>query len=256
MTLAETQALFHQALTRPESVSSASLEACFAGTPELGAVDRVAIYQDMYLWRLAEALREVFPQVARAVGDERFLALARDYLARHPSEHHDIGLVGRQLAGFLSEFPDPDRPDLADLAALEWARHQVFFEAPSAPAGPEALADLGPEAFARTALALAPALRLLELEHAVVPLWRQLEEGGPLEPPRPGPSAVAVWRTGHEVFHAALPADEAAALGRALAGLGLAEICAAFAEREAPAVAAHAALSSWLEEGWITGTRG
>lgn len=64
-------------------------------------------------------------------------------------------------------------------------------------------------------------------------------------------SAVAVWRNGFEVFHGPLPLDEAAALEAAASGASLAAICAAFAYRQDPAAAAHAALSSWLREGWI-----
>jgi hypothetical protein len=62
---------------------------------------------------------------------------------------------------------------------------------------------------------------------------------------------VAVWRSGFDVIHAALPPDEAAALEAARSGDSLATICAAFADREDPATAAHAALSSWFDEGWI-----
>jgi hypothetical protein len=251
MTLAETQALFHEAITSPSALPKERLGACFAGTPDLPAEDRVAIYANMYLWRLVDALRETFPNLARHLGAERFAALSEDYLRRNPSDHHDVGRVGRRLAAFLREHPDPARPDLADLAGLEWARHEVFFAPPAEPAGPDAFAGLGPEAFARTALVLSPALRVVVLEHAVAPAWRRLEDGEPLDPPSPGASAVAVWRSGFEVFHAALPLDEAVALEGAAAGDDLARICAAFADREDPAAAAHAALSSWLEEGWI-----
>ena len=177
MTLAETQALFHEVLTSAEPVAADRIDACFAGTPEHPAVERVAIYANMYLWRLVEALRETFPNLVRFLGDEGFAALAGDYLRRHPSEHHDVGQVGRRLAAFLRQYPDPERPDLADLAELEWARHQVFFAPPAEPAGAEAFAGLDAEAFSRTGVALSPALRVLVLDHAATPLWRQLEDG-------------------------------------------------------------------------------
>jgi hypothetical protein len=251
VTLAETQALFREALTGDGPVAAARLEACFAGTPELPAAERVAIYADMYRWRLVDALRETFPKLVRALGDEPFAALAGDYLCRHPSEHHDVGQVGRRLAAFLREYPDPERPDLADLAELEWARQEAFFAPPAAPVGPEALAGLDADAFSRTGLQLSPALRILVLDHAAPPLWRRLEDGEPPEAPSPGPAAVAVWRSGFEVFHAALPLDEAAALEQAAAGEPLAAICAAFGGREEPAAAAHGAISSWLAEGWV-----
>ncbi len=98
---------------------------------------------------------------------------------------------------------------------------------------------------------LSPALRVLVLDHAAAALWRGLEDGEPPDPPSPGASAVAVWRRGFEVFHGPLELDEAVALEGAAAGDDLARICAAFSRREDPAAAAHAALSSWIAEGWI-----
>jgi hypothetical protein len=256
VTLAETQSLFQEALAGEAPVEGRRLEACFAGTPGFPAAARVAVYAGMYLGRLAEALRETFPLSARFLGEERFAALAGDYLARHPSEHHDIGQVGRLVPAFLREHPAPERPDLADLAALEWARHRVFFAPPSARVGPEAFAGLAPEDLERTRLLLSPALALLRLEHAVAPLWRRLEDGLAPPPPEPGPAAVAVWRDGFQVLHRSLPSDEAEALEGAASGEALDRVCAGFAGRPDPAGAAHAALSGWLAEGWIAGLAG
>ena len=251
MTLAETQALFHEAITAPVPLDRARLEACFAGTPGLPAPERVAIYADMYLWRLVDGLRQTFPNLARLLGDAGFAGLAGDYLRRHPSEHHDISQAGRRLAGFLRGRPGAERPDLANLAELEWARQEVFFAPAAAPVGAGLLAGIDADGFARLTLRLSPALRLLRPGHDVGPLWRSLEDGLPPPPPRPGGSAIAVWRTGFEVVHALIAPDEAAALEVALAGAPLAEVCAPFASSADPAAAAHAALSSWLAEGWV-----
>jgi Protein of unknown function (DUF692) len=62
-----------------------------------------------------------------------------------------------------------------------------------------------------------------------------------------------VWRPRYDVFHIKLDLDETVALESALAGEPLSRICAAFARREDPAGAAFAALSSWLQEGWVAG---
>jgi hypothetical protein len=249
VTLAEAQALLHEAITSPEPLPKARLEACFAGSDELPADERVAIYANMYLWRLVDALRETFPSLTRLLGDTEFAALAEDYVRRNPSRHHDIGRVGLALPAFLREFPDRDRPDLADLAELEWARHEVFSSPRADPLGPEALAELTPE----TVLEVSRALRVLRLDHAVAPLWRRIESGLAAEPPSPQSAALAVWRSGFEVFHSALSLDEAAAVASASSGGDLVSICAVFAGREDPAKAAHAALSSWFREGWIVG---
>ncbi|HSM93518.1 MAG TPA: DNA-binding domain-containing protein [Anaeromyxobacteraceae bacterium] len=255
MTLAETQALFAGLLTGDEPAAPGRIAACFAGTPALPAEARVGIYAGMYRWRHADALRATFPALARWLGEDRFLALATDYVRAHPSDHHDLGRLGRRLAAFLRDHPDRGRPDLADLAALEWARQEVFFAPPIAPAGADALVGLSPSAFARRRLALSPALRVLRLAHDAAALWRAIDAGHAPAPPAKGRFAVAVWRRGFDVFHGALALDEAAALRGAAAGDPLARVCAAFGDRAEPAAAAHAALSRWLEEGWILAAR-
>lgn len=253
MTLAETQALFAELVRRGPEADPAGLEACLAGTPDLPAAERLAIYAGMFLWRQVEALREEFPRLAGLLGEERFPALCRAYLSEHPSEHHDIGQLGRALAAFLRREPDPDRPGLADLAELEWTRSLAFGAAEAAAAGPEAFAGLAPEAFAAARLRLAPSLHLLRLGSGAAALWSALEAGEEPGPALLAPSAVAVWRAGHRVLHATLDDDEAGALAAAMAGEPLARVCAAFAGSAEPAAAAHAALSSWIEEGWVAG---
>lgn len=252
MTLAETQDLFGELLRRGPEAESERREACFAGTAELPAAERVGIYASMYLWRQVDALREEFPMLARLLGEERFLPLCRAYLAAHPSEHHDIGRLGRKLAAFLRDWPDAGRPDLADLAELEWTRSRAFWAADSEAVGAGALAALRPEAFAGARLRLLPALHLLFLRSGADALWRALEAGEEPGPCLPGPSAVAVWRSGDRVLHATIGPDEARALAAAMAGEPLSGICAAFEGSDEPAAAAHAALSSWIEEGWVS----
>jgi hypothetical protein len=250
MTLAETQAAFHALATRAANPPSAA-EDFFVGSSELGAAERIGIYADMYLWRLTDALREDYPKVAALLGDERFLALAEAYAREHPSDRPDLGQFGRYLPAFLRRFPAPERADLADLAALEWARSDVFFEAAATPAGRDALAGLEPHAFLDARLELVPALRLLVLDHDVAAVWRRLEDGEPAGTPAPDAIAVVVWRCGFDVFHSRVELDEARAVEAALAGEPLPRVCAAFERREDPAAAAFAALASWLDEGWI-----
>jgi hypothetical protein len=253
VTLAETQALFHAAVTRAEGDRSLEIQRCFSGSAELGAAERVQIYADMYLWRLVDALREDYPKLAALLGEERFYALSEAYVREHPSRHHDLGRAGLHLPAFLRAHPDLERPDVADLAALEWARSEVFFEAEAKPATSDALAALAPERFPQTKLRPVPALRVLAVEHEVVALWRALEQETPAPPPKPGIHAIAVWRSGFEVFHTGLESDEAEALRAIASGKPLSHVCALFGDREDPARAAFDAIASWFNEGWIAG---
>lgn len=195
MTLAETQRLFWQALRGEET------DARFVKGP-----DRLHVYAEMFLLRQVDVLRTDFPELAAKLGDEAFFALARRYVLAHPSEDPDLGRLGRAFAGFCG---DP-------LAALEWARCEVFLEA-------EVL-RMRPEEFAqRLEVRIAPALRLA--------------------------GQTVVWRTPGDFTtnEVDLPDDELRALRLALAGASFEEICGAFGE---PA-RAFEALQSWLAEGWL-----
>jgi hypothetical protein len=211
--LAETQAAFHALATRAEDPPSAA-EGFLVGTSDLPAAERIGIYADMYLWRLTDALREDYPKLAALLGDERFLALAETYAREHPPDRADLGQFGRHLPAFLRRFPAPERADLADLAALEWERAEVFFGAPAEPITREALAALGTDAFADARPRLIPALRVLVLDHDAAALWRRLEEDEPAGAPIANATAVVVWREGFDVFHGRIELDEAGRRGR------------------------------------------
>jgi hypothetical protein len=214
MNLAETQKLFWNALRGDVE----GLDACFAGTPQLPAGERVGIYAQMYVFRQVDALREDFPLLVKKLGDEAFFQLAEKYVLAHPSEDPDLGRLGRRFAGFCPE-------ELRELAALEWARSEVFVEADAASISPEQFAAaVDEDAFAHARVKIIPALRLI--------------------------GATVVWRAGFEVFDVELAPEEAKALRLALDGEPLGEICGAFGESQA----AFAALQSWLAEGWIAAT--
>jgi hypothetical protein len=251
VTLAQTQALFHAAVTGGD-FDPGELAACFAGTAALPAADRLGIYADMWFFRQVDALRAEFPALSTALAEERFAALCREYLEAHPSEHHDIGRLGRHLARFLRRHPAPERSDLGDLAELEWARSEVFFAAEMEPVGREALAELSAASFPDAHLRLVPALRLLLLAHPAHLSWRDAQRGESTAS-APSDTHLAVWRRGDEVFHSALDAFEARALRAALNGACLAEVCAQFVAAEQPVETGFMALASWADEGWMGG---
>jgi len=232
MSLAEIQRVFWQLLQGEE----APLDG-FVGSADVPAAERVRIYQDMFLHRQVDALRETFPKVVAALGDEAFFAAAERYVRAHPSDHPDLGQLGRRFAGML------ERSDLRDLARLEWARAEVFEAPPAATMSLEDFARLAQdaEAFMHQAVRFVPALRLLTLEHDIAPLW---DETGAAAA---GTSHWVVWRKELEVFHVRIDDAEARAAHLALGGAAVGEICGVFDDP----VRATAALQSWLGEAWI-----
>lgn len=236
MNLAETQRLFWELLQGYDRPLHG-----FVGSAELPASERVGIYTRMFIDRQVDALRETFPKTVAAVGDPAFYELASQYLRAHPSTHPDLGQVGHSFAAFLQ------RADLADLARLEWARAEVFEAAPaqSLTAADFAALARDPVEFAHRRVHAIPAVRLLDLDYDIDPLW----DGG-AKAAMPQRSHVVVWRAGFEVFHAAVDGSEAAALRLAIEGAPLGDICGALAD---PARAVEV-LQSWLDEGFISST--
>lgn len=251
MTLAEAQDLFAALVTGDRPVDPEAREALLVGDRELSASERARIYSDMYLFRLVAALREDYPLLARLVGDDEFFSLGAGYARAHPSRHPSLARLGAHLPAFLRG-RELSRADLADLAALEWARAQAFVAPDEEPLGEDALRSLG-ESAASARLRLVPSVRLLSLMHDAAALWADLEASRAPGPPRRSPTSLLVWRKGFEVFHAAVSPEELSALSAVQRGATLGEACAAFAALPDPGGAALDAISSWSGEGLLAG---
>jgi hypothetical protein len=250
--LAEMQRVFYQLATRAPGSNALDPATIVVSTPALDAQARVGIYADMFIWRQIDALRDDFPKLSLLLGDGPFYAMAEEYLIAHPSRHASLSALGRELPGFLLGWSGEGmRADLADLAALEWARAKVFEEANVEAAPPEFLRAFAADELPEVRLRFVPALRLMPLLHDLAALWQALEDGAPAVPASPARESVAVWRKEFEVFHAAIDADEARALALALSGEPLGVVCEAFAQRPDAVEAAFRAISSWSAERWI-----
>ena len=61
---------------------------------------------------------------------------------------------------------------MADVAALEWACHEVYHEADPVPLAPARLADVSPVQQMRLRLHLAPAVRFVASRYPVLRIWQ------------------------------------------------------------------------------------
>jgi hypothetical protein len=266
--LSELQARFFELITGAEGVTA---ELAARGVPaaeaeavagalavadaRASAVERLDVYANMYFFRILDALRADYPKVLAVVGDEAFHDLATGYLLAHPSRHPSLRFVGAALPGFVAEHRlSRERPWLAELAALEWARVDVFDRRDAAPMTREALAAVAPEDFASIALRCVPACALVPAAWAVEQPWRAVEDGAAPEAPAPAAEghAILVWRRGVTVLHRAVDGDEARALELVARGTTFGALCAALAETlgsdEAAAGRAVQLLVAWLAD--------
>jgi len=272
-------ALGAAALHREGTLESEDLAFLVRSDATLSAVEHVDIYADMYFYRLRDCLAEDFPKLAAQLGEARFHNLITDYLLAHPSSHFSLRELGRALPGFLAGHAlARELPALADLAALEWARGDVFDETDATPLSQHLLLERGAAAPEIFRLALVPAARLLRIDPSVLPLWKRLgavDHADEKDGTAPGAVGrandaretntsthrkescdVVVWRKGFGVYHRSLPADEARCLealsagGATLARLG--EIASAHAPPERAGQRLAELLALWTMDQFVT----
>jgi hypothetical protein len=131
----------------------------------LSAFERLEIYSRSYWFRLLECLYDDYPGLRAVLGEERFMTLARAYLAECPSRSFTLRNLGSRLHGFLLEHPELSAPrtELAiDMSLMEWAQIVAFDGPAKKPISEGDLLGADP---ATLRLALQPYLTLLKLEY-------------------------------------------------------------------------------------------
>jgi len=220
------QAAFAAALRDRAAAPDAT--SCLAGDPALAA-RRLGIYRANVAATSARALGAAYPVARQIVGDEFFDALARAYLAAHPSTSGDLHEFGAAFAEFVAAFPHTrSLPYLPDLARLEWAVHRAYGAADATPLDPAALAAVPPGRQAVLRFLLAGGTAVVQSAHPVARLWEIHQPGfdGAFDVDWSVAQSALVAREGLRVTVTALAAGEAAFLSAVLAGVGFGDAAA------------------------------
>lgn len=245
--LAATQRWIQDVITDPDGVDAGlaraavgtlTVEAVVRGSAQLGARERLALYSRTYRRRLAGCLRESYPGLRHALGDDLFDDFALEYLSAQPSRSYTLASLGAGWPGYL-EATRPDRelpahererwPDfLVDLARLERTFCEVYdgpgAEGQALPAAadlPDA-ADPGARWRAATMTPVA-CLRLVRARFPVGDYLAAVRRGE--DPPLPAParSFIAVSRRDYVVTIAELDSRAHALLCALTGGASLAD---------------------------------
>lgn len=257
--LAETQRALLSLITGQHDDGPVQADALVVGDARGTAELRVAVYANMYRLRVAEALEAQFPRLARRLGPGAFAEMSAAYIHDHPSRHPSLRFVGERLPGWLTD--KRHAPLTRGLAALEWARTDVFDLPDETVLTLAGVRSWPPERFGEFPLGLIAAHRLLAVPSGTARLWDTLAVE-PIEPP--GQSAnederevLLVWRAGTAVYHRAVKEREHAALARAAAGTAFGVLCDALlnadtgAGEEAAVHQAYTWMSTWLADGLL-----
>ncbi len=180
----------------------------------LTAIERLEIYGYAYYARLLECLRDEFPVLKHALGEELFDDFAAEYLERYPSRSYTLFQLGVNFPRFLAETrPDreeevsdvPEWPDfLIDIARLELTFNEVF-DGPGVEGehllDADQLQGLAPERLLEARLVGVPCLRLLSLHYPVHQYFTAVRRHEDPELPEPGETFLAVTRRRYVVRH-------------------------------------------------------
>lgn len=213
------------------------------------AGSRVAVYQHGYRIRLRDALKHEFDGL-RCMAGQGFDALLDAYVAAHPSAHYNIRWYGAGLAGFL-EKTRRDKPQLAEMARLDWAISAAFDAADETSIGMAELAAVPPEAWATLRLLPLANLQLLSCTCNVDAFRRSADRGSQRPHLRryAKPRHIVVWRQAMSVHYRRLDEDEHQALSAAQRHEPFAALCAVLAARHGE-TAAMARMVTLLQ-GWV-----
>jgi len=192
------------------------------------APERLAVYQNAYLARLLEVLREQFPCTRFAASDELFDQFAAAYVQVHPPQSYTLG----RLADHLPDYLDATRPAhwgafLVELARLEQVIDRVF-DCP----GPEGSPPFTfpDDASESLRLTFVPGFELHAFHYPVSAYYTDWKAGSEPAWPEPAEQFVALLRREYVVRRYELSRAQYELLANLHAGKTLGEALRAAAE--------------------------
>jgi hypothetical protein len=225
----------------------------------LTPVERVGVYQGMYLLRMVEALENDYPALAHFLGDQAFADLVTRYVAAHPSKSYTLNRLGEALPEFVRASRGiPKKTFAADLARLERAVTEVF-DAPESPAWPAAEVERLPQdAWEGAVLVPIAAFRTLAFGHPVNAYFQSVKDENHDHPDTARKATwIVVWRKNYEVWRLNLTKDAYDFLRALASGRPFGKAVATTARRlqGSPGDQLFRWLRDWVAEGMFQGVR-
>jgi len=227
-----------------EQIPPAQATAVVLPSRTLTGEERVAIYRDMYLVRMRDALQTDYPGVAHFLGEERFHRLVADYVAAHPSRSYTLNRLGDHFPEFVRTSSVPRREFVHDLACLELAVTEVFDAEESPALTAAAIAAVPADGWDTARLIPITALRLVAFDYPVSAYLQSVKDGTPHPTTRRRSTWVAVFRRDYAMTRLDLSRDAYELLSKLVSGATLGD-----AVRSAPR-AKEEQLFQWFRE-WM-----
>lgn len=190
-----------QNLMFPRQTSIDQVQDILIPSKSLSAEQRLGVYQRSYYLRILKCMREQFPALCYALGEELFTDFARDYLQMYPSESYTLYALGTRFPSYLQQTrPDKDMEEqdqeqwvdfMIDLATYELDLFLMF----DAPGHEEK--TYATEATIDEQLQLQTCLKLGSYDYPVANYYHDVKENKEPEFPAPEKSMIAMVRNNY-----------------------------------------------------------
>jgi hypothetical protein len=216
----------------------------------------LGVYRHAYTSRLVEVVRNDHQLLHRYVGDEVFSEIAGGYISVRPSRNQNARWFSHDLPEFIAE-TRPERPDLAELAALERSVNDAFDAPDASPLTISDLSAIPPERWSDLIFVPHPSARHIKFMTNAYALWAALKD----DTPAPGtaklaqPEDVIVWR--HDVTPKVrrMSGEEAMMWNEAVKAVpfgALCELVAVYDDPDSAPLRAAQHLQGWITTGLLT----
>ncbi|WP_010217740.1 HvfC/BufC N-terminal domain-containing protein [Sphingomonas sp. PAMC 26621] len=216
----------------------------------------LAVYHNAYRAQLVACLKDSYERLWAWLGDDAFASAARHHIDRHAPTSWTLSDYGVGFAETINALY-PDDPEVAEIAALDWALRRAFDGADAAPFAPARLIEID---WDDAVIHFVPTLALLPVKTNCGAIWTAIaaSEDVPAARILPQPAWVRVWRVDMQPHFATIEATETDAIRLAATGESFARLCDHLAETigmEEAVLVAGRCLSSWLQDGLIADIR-
>lgn len=257
--LAELQDLFQRAVLKGDATILS--EICDNSRTSRDVL--LGVYQRAYASRLVEILESDYEYLLAYMGAEAFETMAVGYIRQYPSDNPNARWFARSVPQFLSdESPYRERPELADLARLEFSLGIAFDAEDAAVLTMGELAAFPIEDWARLVFTPHPAAQLITCTTDCMALWTAMKEAA-TAPENLGLEGedgqhILIWREGTMPKLRVVTAEEAMMWQEACRGMtfgALCEMVATFGDADSAALRAAQYLQSWISSGALSAAR-
>lgn len=150
----------------------------FVGTPgHISADIRTNVYQNNMYMSLMDVIENAFPTVRELIGHEPFRNTARQFVKDCPPTSGCLYEYGDEFPGFLKGFePLKSLAYLPDVATLDWARNEVYYESDTTPFDSSLLVNMNDDDLCNTVFTLPQALRFVQSDYNLQDIWAMTYE--------------------------------------------------------------------------------